>query len=81
MSLAVEFPLHNSSLQTAQPQYSIVVPAYNERARIGETLERILEHLREQKWSAEIVVVNDGSQRRHRQLRQPIRGAGIPRCG
>ena len=61
MSVAIEFPLHNSSPQTAQPQYSIVVPAYNERARIGETLERILEHLRAQKWSAEVVVVNDGS--------------------
>lgn len=61
MSLAVEFPLSNSGLQPAQPQYSIVVPAYNERARIGGTLERILEHLREQKWNAEIVVVNDGS--------------------
>jgi glycosyltransferase involved in cell wall biosynthesis len=61
MSVALEFSLSNSSLQTAQPQYSIVVPAYNERARIGATLEQILEHLRAQKWSAEIVVVNDGS--------------------
>jgi len=61
MSVALEFPLSNSSLQPAQPQYSIVVPAYNERARIGATLEQILEHLRAQKWSAEIVVVNDGS--------------------
>jgi len=61
MSLAVEFPLHRSGLQTAQPQYSIIVPAYNERARIGGTLERILEHLNEQNWSAEILVVNDGS--------------------
>ncbi|HZI56794.1 MAG TPA: dolichyl-phosphate beta-glucosyltransferase [Verrucomicrobiae bacterium] len=61
MSVALEFPLSNSSLQPAQPQYSIVVPAYNERARIGATLEQILEHMREQKWSAEIVVVNDGS--------------------
>jgi dolichyl-phosphate beta-glucosyltransferase len=61
MSVALEFPLSDSSLQPAQPQYSIVVPAYNERARIGATLEQILEHMREQKWSAEIVVVNDGS--------------------
>jgi glycosyltransferase involved in cell wall biosynthesis len=61
MSAAIEFPLSNSGLQTAQPRYSIVVPAYNERARIGGTLEQVLEHLRAQKWSAEIVVVNDGS--------------------
>jgi glycosyltransferase involved in cell wall biosynthesis len=56
-----EFPWDNSNLQPAQLQYSIIVPAYNERARIGNTLERILEHLQQQKWSAEVVVVDDGS--------------------
>jgi glycosyltransferase involved in cell wall biosynthesis len=61
MSLAVEFPYSNERTQPAQPQYSIIVPAYNESARIGGTLEQILEHLREQKWPAEVVVVNDGS--------------------
>jgi glycosyltransferase involved in cell wall biosynthesis len=61
MSLAIEFPLSNEGLQAAQPQYSIVVPAYNERARIGGTLEQVLKHIRTQKWSAEVVVVNDGS--------------------
>ena len=61
MSLAVESPLSQSGLEPAQPQYSIVVPAYNERGRIGGTLEKILEHLEQQKWNAEIVVVNDGS--------------------
>ena len=61
MSLAIEFPLSDPELRPAQPQYSIIIPAYNERARIGSTLEQVLEHLREQKWSAEIVVVNDGS--------------------
>ena len=61
MSLAVEFPFSGERVEPVQPHYSIVVPAYNESARIGATLERILEHLREQKWAAEIVVVNDGS--------------------
>ena len=61
MSLAIEFPLSNSGLEGAQPEYTIVVPAYNERARIGGTLEQVLEHIRAQKWSAEVVVVNDGS--------------------
>ena len=61
MSLTIDFPLHDSELQPAQPKYSIVIPAYNERARIGSTLEQVLEHLHEQKWNAEIVVVNDGS--------------------
>lgn len=47
--------------ETARPRYSIVVPAYNEQARIGATLEQILDHLRAQQWNAEVVVVDDGS--------------------
>lgn len=61
MSLVAQFPLDRSGLRDAEPHYSIIVPAYNERARIGGTLERILEHLKGQNWNAEIVVVNDGS--------------------
>jgi len=62
MSAAIgEFPRDNSGVQPAQPAYSIIVPAYNERARIGSTLERILEHLKQQRWNAEVVVVDDGS--------------------
>lgn len=41
--------------------YSIIVPAYNESARIGDSLEKILRHASEQGWNAEIIVVNDGS--------------------
>jgi glycosyltransferase involved in cell wall biosynthesis len=43
------------------PQYSIVVPAYNEGARIGATLEQILNHVRKEHWNAEVVIVDDGS--------------------
>lgn len=43
------------------PHYSIVIPAYNEGARIAATLERIGAFLAERKWDAEIIVVNDGS--------------------
>src|SRR5215831_13542503 len=42
-------------------KYSIVIPAYNEGARIGATLERVLGHIREKGWDAEVLVVNDGS--------------------
>jgi len=41
--------------------YSIVIPAYNESARIRPTLDEILRHVRDQAWDAEILVVNDGS--------------------
>ncbi|MFA6111443.1 MAG: dolichyl-phosphate beta-glucosyltransferase [Candidatus Latescibacterota bacterium] len=40
---------------------SIVVPAYNEVARIGVTLERTLAFLAERPWSCEVIVVDDGS--------------------
>lgn len=46
---------------TQYPKYSIVVPAYNERARILATLEAIIEVVRAQQWSVEVIVVNDGS--------------------
>jgi glycosyltransferase involved in cell wall biosynthesis len=41
--------------------YSIVIPAYNEGARLGATLERVMGFVRAQKWAAEVIVVNDGS--------------------
>lgn len=43
------------------PTYSIVIPAYNESARLGATLEKVLGFVRAKDWNAEIVVVNDGS--------------------
>ena len=50
-----------TNLGTQAPQYSIIVPAYNEGARIGATLEEILDHIHRQRWNAEVVVVDDGS--------------------
>ncbi len=47
--------------ETPNPQYSIVIPAYNESARIPATLRNVLECVRSQGWNAEILVVDDGS--------------------
>lgn len=44
-----------------EPQYSIVIPAFNEQARIGATLTKVLECIANYGWSAEVLVVNDGS--------------------
>jgi glycosyltransferase involved in cell wall biosynthesis len=41
--------------------YSIVIPAYNESTRIRATLEKVLAFVKSKGWTAEIVVVNDGS--------------------
>jgi dolichyl-phosphate beta-glucosyltransferase len=42
--------------------YSLIIPAYNESGRIRPTLDEILRYIEEQKWDAEVLVVNDGSQ-------------------
>ena len=43
------------------PRYSIVIPAYNESARIPGTLKEVVSCLHERHWDAEVIVVNDGS--------------------
>jgi glycosyltransferase involved in cell wall biosynthesis len=46
---------------TQFPKYSIVIPAFNESARIPATLQSVVSCIRAQGWSAEVIVVNDGS--------------------
>jgi dolichyl-phosphate beta-glucosyltransferase len=41
--------------------YSLIIPAYNESGRIRPTLDAILRYIEEQRWDAEVLVVNDGS--------------------
>ena len=43
------------------PQLSIVIPAYNESARIEVTLARVMGCVEQQGWDAEVLVVDDGS--------------------
>jgi dolichyl-phosphate beta-glucosyltransferase len=43
------------------PTYSIILPAYNESARIAATLDAILTHATKRNWNVEVIVVNDGS--------------------
>jgi glycosyltransferase involved in cell wall biosynthesis len=45
----------------SHPQLSIVIPAYNESARIEPALERVLSCVAERNWDAEVLVVDDGS--------------------
>ena len=41
--------------------YSIVIPAYNEMARIGATLAEVVSCVEANGWNAEVIVVDDGS--------------------
>ena len=45
----------------AHPAISIVIPAYNECARIEGALERVMRCVEERGWDAEVLVVDDGS--------------------
>ena len=45
----------------AHPQLSIVIPAYNESARIEATLERVMSCVEAEQWDAEVLVIDDGS--------------------
>src|SRR5688572_23677830 len=43
------------------PQLTIIVPAYNEAARLGLSLSKIVEYLNQHFESSELIVVDDGS--------------------
>ena len=45
----------------SHPRLSIVIPAYNESARIEATLARVLDCIQTHRWNAEVLVVDDGS--------------------
>lgn len=57
---------------------SVVIPAYNESARIGSTLDRVLAFVRQQGWNAEVIVVNDGSQDRTAEIVQSFAQGSEP---
>jgi dolichyl-phosphate beta-glucosyltransferase len=45
----------------SSPYLSVVIPAYNEALRIGVSLEKVRQYLRTRNFTAELVVVDDGS--------------------
>jgi len=48
----------------APPELSLIIPAYNEEARLPATLRRIAEYLRASNRLTEVIVVDDGSRDR-----------------
>ena len=49
------------SEEGAEPDISVVIPAFNEAGRIAEPLRRIHNHMQGRSLAAEIVIVDDGS--------------------
>ena len=44
-----------------KPYLSVIVPAYNEESRVGDSLKSILDFLGKRQYSSEVVLVDDGS--------------------
>jgi glycosyltransferase involved in cell wall biosynthesis len=44
-----------------EPYLSLIIPAYNEEARIAQTLRAVTDYLRAQNYAWEVLVVDDGS--------------------
>jgi len=51
-------------MSSAEPELSIVIPAYNEEPRLPATLERVAAYLKTLGRAAEVLVVDDGSRDR-----------------
>lgn len=53
---------------------SVIIPAYNEEAHIGSTLEDVVGYLARQPFTSEIIVVDDGSQDHTSQIAESMNG-------
>jgi dolichyl-phosphate beta-glucosyltransferase len=61
MGLALNLAGDHSDSPMKRPTYSIIIPAYNEGARIGNALNEVLRCVHERGWNSEILVIDDGS--------------------
>ena len=51
---------------------SIIIPAYNEQARLGDSVRKILGYIEKEKLSAELIVVDDGSSEATREVAEKV---------
>jgi glycosyltransferase involved in cell wall biosynthesis len=73
-----EIPPAQNNADRERPYVTIVMPAYNEEARLPEGLERVIEFLAAQPFTAEIVIADDGSRDRTPDIVRERIAAGLP---
>ena len=70
------------AVESSELALSIVIPAYNEVERCLEpTLRRVIDYCRAERPSSEVLVVNDGSTRRHRRAGRARSPPSARSCG
>lgn len=60
-----------------KPAISIVVPAFEEETRLGESVRKILLYIKNEKLDAELIIVDDGSKDKTKEIAEAI-CAGFP---
>lgn len=55
-------------MKKGPPYLSLTIPAFNEEMRIGKSIDHILNFLQSQRYSFEVIIVNDGSRDRTEEL-------------
>ncbi|MEA2062464.1 MAG: dolichyl-phosphate beta-glucosyltransferase [Gemmatimonadota bacterium] len=60
------------------PYLTLVIPAYNEEQRIGDTLEGMIDYFMKKDFRTEIIVVDDGSTDDTRGVVESFQGRGLP---
>lgn len=65
----------------SQPELSVVIPVYNEAARVGATLKESFAYLKGRKIHAEVLVVDDGSKDKTVEVVGKFKRLACPRQG
>src|SRR5262245_19595861 len=53
--------LSGTTEETERPAVSVVIPAFNEAGRIGDSIRKVVTFLDRMPFSSEVIVVDDGS--------------------
>jgi glycosyltransferase involved in cell wall biosynthesis len=61
-------------MNNSSPDLSIIIPSYNEEARLPESLKRIANYIQSQRPNTEVIVVDDGSTDRTAAVVELFRG-------